>query len=95
MSEPKKVLDKESIYELQNIDCNCNDCKFMVRDMPKLKSWDWWYEGRLNCSYRINYGTCTKFNKPITFIPNNCQIETQNCFEHRRDKPIAEKNEKI
>lgn len=23
--------------ELQNIDCNCNDCKFMVRDNDKLK----------------------------------------------------------
>ena len=85
------MLDKESIYELQKIDCNCNDCKFMVRDIAKLKEWDWWYEGRLNCSYRINYGNCTKLNKPITFIPNNCQMDTQGCFEHRRDKPIEEK----
>lgn len=32
----------------------------------------------------INYGHCLKFNKPVSFIPNTCQIETQDCFEHRR-----------
>jgi len=33
----------------------------------------------------INYGHCTKFDKPVTFLPNTCQIETQHCFVHRRD----------
>lgn len=32
-------MDKESIYELQKIDCNCNDCLFMVRDMDKYNHW--------------------------------------------------------
>ena len=27
-----KGMNRESIVELQKIDCNCNDCKFMVRD---------------------------------------------------------------
>ena len=35
-------MDKESIYELQKIDCNCNDCKFMVRDFEKFKKWENW-----------------------------------------------------
>lgn len=26
-------------YELQLIDCNCNDCKFMVRDFDKTNYW--------------------------------------------------------
>jgi len=30
-------MDRESVYELQKIDCNCNDCKFMVRDFKKLE----------------------------------------------------------
>jgi hypothetical protein len=30
-------MDKESRYELQKIDCNCNDCFFMQRDMDKFK----------------------------------------------------------
>jgi hypothetical protein len=35
-------------------------------------------------NFHINYGNCTKFNKPVSFIPDTCQIETQNCFEHRK-----------
>lgn len=32
----KKVYDKkESIYELQKFDCNCNDCKHLVRLLDK------------------------------------------------------------
>lgn len=33
----------------------------------------------------IQYGNCLNFNKPVSFIPNICQLETQNCFEHRRN----------
>ncbi len=32
-------MDKESIYLLQNLDCNCNDCKFMHRDMVEYNLW--------------------------------------------------------
>lgn len=35
---------------------------------------------------KINYGNCTKLNKPVSFIPNTCQLDTQECFKHRRDK---------
>ncbi len=80
------MIDKESIYLLQCVDKNCNDCCNMVRDFEKLKSWDWWYEGRLNASYRINYGNCNKLDKPVTFIPNTCNPENKECFTHRKDK---------
>lgn len=33
----------------------------------------------------IQYGHCQKFDKPVTFIPNTCQLETQKCFVHRKD----------
>jgi hypothetical protein len=36
----------------------------------------------------IVYGNCSKLNKPVTFIPNVCQIETQECFEHRKKSII-------
>lgn len=77
-------MDKESIRLLQEIDCNCNDCKFMVRDIEKRKQYDALHSNQINASFRINYGNCTKLNKPVSFIPNYCQIETQNCFVHRR-----------
>jgi len=77
-------MGKESIIELQKIDCNCNDCKFMIRDFAKMKSFDSLHKGQEKASHRINYGNCEKFNKEVSFIPNICQIETQNCFQHRR-----------
>lgn len=130
-------MDKESIYQLQNIDCNCNDCKFMVRDFVALEqSKKMQNEGqfltffntrtrfiRESLDYRIRaelekdlekkkelfkkgfnllkmaramkyafsndskiaFGDCSKFNKPVTFIPETCQLDTQNCFEHRKN----------
>lgn len=80
---------KHNTYLLQRVDCNCNDCYFLVRDMDKYKSFDDLYKnanGQVTSpAHRINYGSCTKFNKPVSFIPNTCQIETQFCFIHRKD----------
>lgn len=80
-------MNKESIVELQKIDCNCNDCKHLIRDIEKYKSFDHMYieDGKVtNPSHRPLYGKCGKLNKPIVFIANTCQLETQDCFEHRR-----------
>lgn len=76
---------RESLIELQKLDCNCNDCKFMERDIAKRASFDYLHEGKVNASNRVNYGNCSKFDKPVSFIPAICQLETQNCFEHRRN----------
>jgi hypothetical protein len=37
-------------------------------------------------SYNPNliFGACSKFNKPIETVPNVCQVDTQECFIHRR-----------
>lgn len=35
-------MDKESIYELQKIDCNCNDCGYMKRDFETYNKWEQW-----------------------------------------------------
>mgnify|MGYP001562752296 CR=1 FL=1 len=78
-------MDKESIYELQKIDCNCNNCKFMERDFEKYKKHQKSYEGT-GLMDRLAFGNCSKFNKPVSFIPEICQIETQQCFEHRRSE---------
>ena len=81
-------MDKESIFELQLIDCNCNDCIYMVRDLDKKKQWDETelHKDQKNASHRIHYGNCTKINKPVSFIPNTCQLENQKCFKHRKQK---------
>ena len=77
-------MDKESRYLLQLVDCNCNDCKFMKRDFAKLEKHKQSYEGT-GLMDRLAYGDCEKFNKPVSFIPETCQLDTQSCFEHRRD----------
>ena len=78
-------MDKESIFELQKIDCNCNNCKFMVRDFEKLELHKLSYKGT-GLMDNLNYGYCNKLNKDVTFIPNVCQSDTQNCFTHRKEK---------
>lgn len=70
-------MTKESLYELQKIDCNCNDCGFMVRNLLRLPQ-----KGIPSPS---NFGYCNKFEKDISFIPSTCLIETQQCFIHRKD----------
>jgi len=71
-------MDKESIYLLQRIDCNCSDCYFLKRDVEQAKT----QKGK---AAPIFSGECTKFKKTVTFIPNICQLETQHCFIHRKD----------
>lgn len=70
-------MTKESIYELQLIDCNCNDCGYLVRDLSRPPA-----KGKPN---PINYGVCKKFEKEVSFIPATCQPDTQHCFIHRKD----------
>jgi len=121
-------MDKESVFELQKIDCNCNDCIFMQRDIEKFKQSQehhlkmqsdyfktlknkviekanfWKYKkndlekysdismeaDRMKFQFdksaaMINFGKCDKLKKEVQFIPNTCQLETQNCFKHRKD----------
>lgn len=35
--EDKHIPDKESIYQLQKLDCNCNDCIFMDRNTERFR----------------------------------------------------------
>lgn len=82
------ILDAESKYLLQNIDCNCNDCKFMERNIEKYKSFDHLHvneKGQVVNAFRCQYGKCTKFDKEVSFLPNTCQVYTQDCFVHRKE----------
>lgn len=50
-------------------------------DIIKLRT-----ELRLDTTYKsgLLYGNCRKFEKPVTFIPDTFQFETQKCFENRK-----------
>ncbi len=119
-------MDKTSTIELQKIDCNCNDCTFMNRDLERFKKslddhhrWqlDYFNAVRNNLYQKaeswislgfpekseplkieadrmkfqfnrkeasINYGDCVIFIEKVSFIPNVLQLDTQECFIHRR-----------
>jgi hypothetical protein len=70
--------------ELQNIDCNCNNCIFMERDFEKLKVHKASFEGT-GLMDSLQFGKCSKLNKSVSFIPNTCQLETQDCFKNRKE----------
>ena len=76
-------MDKQSIYELQLIDCNCNDCQFMKRDFIALQSHKQSYEGT-GLTDNLQFGYCIQLLMKVSFIPNTCQIHTQHCFKHRK-----------
>lgn len=75
-------MDKESLYELQKIDCNCNDCFFFNRDIEKI------YANNTNPQIRKNkifYGYCVKLSKEVAEMGNIALLHTQECFSHRKD----------
>ena len=125
-------MSKEGIIELQKLDCNCNDCGYMVRDFDRYnasieqhRKWQQdyfntikqnlldkatWWQDKDNIRYNfekgenvrreanklrfefskkgiaISYANCSKFRcKPVSFIPGTLQLETQDCFVHRKE----------
>lgn len=68
--------------ELNMIDCNCNNCKHLIRNFEKLQEHKESYKGTGRMD-NMQFGYCQKLRKQISFIPNTCQLETQLCFEHR------------
>ena len=72
-------------HELQLIDTNCNDCKFMVRDFDRNNKRK---QERINTGRGDSfvYGHCTKKNnQEVFFSPNTCTPENADCFKHRKD----------
>lgn len=76
-------MGKESIYELQKIDCNCNNCIHFIRDIDKTKANN---NNSLIKQNTIHYGVCDKLDKQISEIANITLLHTQQCFQHRKDK---------
>lgn len=119
-------MTTESIIELQKLDCNCNDCGYLKRNIARYNTVraedddnQYWFFRRVKAraiwkareklkkdkdrgavalaaaialaytyfpqKCAINYGLCGKLDKPIKFIPNTFQFETQECFVHRKE----------
>lgn len=75
-------MDKQSLYELQKIDCNCNNCAYFERDIEKTKLLNTNPKIKAN---KIHYGKCIALKKEVAEIANICLLHTQICFIHRND----------
>ena len=75
-------MDKQSTYELQKIDCNCNNCIHFERDIEKTKLNN---NNESIVEFKIHYGFCSKLKKDVAEIANICLLHTQECFKHRKD----------
>ncbi len=76
------------IEDLRKLDCNCNDCILMIRDNIKLKAHRLSYEGTGH-SDNLQFGLCILNNKQVTFSPNTCQLDTQDCFRYRKEYKLG------
>lgn len=80
-------MDNESIFLLQCLDCNCNDCGYMVRDFEAYKESEA-LAIKINPNVPknniANYGFCEKLKKSVKFYIGILSIENQKCFLHRK-----------
>jgi hypothetical protein len=72
-------MDRESLIELQKIDCACNDCKFFTRNLEKKREYIERYQNKRG----PEYGHCSKKNIEVTTWPGMCVPDNQQCFTHR------------
>jgi len=61
-------MTKDSIIELQKIDCNCNDCIFMQRDFETFKKWE-------KFKYELQLTEFNRKKADALRIANECQDE--------------------
>lgn len=73
----KKVIDKANWYRLKFNDLENWNSLLNVAEKMKFQ-----FDIK---EVSINYGNCTKLNKEVSFLPNTCQLDTQDCFKHRRE----------
>ena len=73
----KRMIDKANEHRLQRGDLETWDK--LIAQAEKLR---FQFDKK---TAMINYGYCTKLNKQVSFIPNHCQLDTQNCFIHRKE----------
>jgi hypothetical protein len=73
----KAILDANNQIKESVTENDLKSAKGNLRVAEKMKF-------QFDKSKLIQYGNCTLFKKQVSFIPYTCQIETQDCFKHRR-----------
>ena len=75
--------DKETIIGLQKFDCNCNDCKFMDRDMVEYNLWKGYTE---HLQYVIFLRERMKLFNQVCAAADNGSIDGAKIIEARARK---------
>jgi len=73
----KEVKDAYDYLKIAVTDQEVRTAKGMIRVAEKMTF-------QFEKKGLSQYGRCSKFNKEVSFIPMHCQIETQDCFVHRK-----------
>jgi hypothetical protein len=77
----KRLIDKANEYKKQKNDLLKFNNLMVQADKMKFQ-FD-------KSTASINYGNCSKLNKAVSFIANQTQLKTQECFEHRRGENLT------
>ena len=82
----KEEGDKQEEIECQEIDANCNECKYFERkgfdeNLEDKQGKGYIDRGKLFNTIGCYFGLCKKFNKKVTATRNICQ--GNKCFIHR------------
>ena len=80
-------MDKESLYLLQCVDTNCNDCGFFARDLSRKNEVINLFNGSKKGT--PEYGRCTKKGVDLFTWAGQCSPQNQSCFVHRKDMVIV------
>lgn len=79
--ECKQLLSKDTAYECQVVDANCNDCKFFISKKTHKSRSDSWRTGECKKGNANMKLFSDKY--PAIAQPNFCQ--GNDCFVHRKD----------
>lgn len=76
LKEKSKLLTLARFYHREK-----NDLEKYQQVWDKISKMKFQFD---KSAVKINYGFCSKLSKEVSFIPNHCQLETQECFKHRK-----------
>jgi len=83
----KESGEKQEAFDCQNIDCDCNDCRYFQRIRMASKQYEYTRTTtgelvELTFQPQISHGHCFKFNRPTEASPK--KWSGLECFKHRR-----------
>lgn len=71
----KQSKDSEDADNKEKFKAKANNLRKIVSKMKY----------QFNNDSKLAFGDCDKLDKPVTFLPDILQLDTQECFKHRRD----------